>query len=143
MLRFGELYFCIGCTGMMIGFFFGIIVTLFGIWDTITWEALVILTFLFIVPTMLRAVGFPFFTTSKKKYRLLFRSLSAFGVIIGIVSILKAKSPFIKFGQIIAGISLYLILGYQRLKSQDSLAPCSRCVHEDDPSCPGLSPYFD
>jgi hypothetical protein len=93
------------------------------------------------LPTILRLLEIPLFTSEKKSLRLVFRWLLGFGVAIGIISIVKAPHVLIGLTQFLLGVGLYLGIGINRIRSKDLWFECKDCTYPMSINCPGFSPF--
>lgn len=141
-IRFRGISLCLGCTGFYIGVLIGSLIVLLKGVVHLDWFGLVIVATIMASPTILRLMNIPFFKSQDKLPRFIFRWLLGIGVIIGLVSIIKAPNVFIGLGQLILGAGLYLGISLNRIRSKDLWNGCQDCTFTISPDCPGLSPYY-
>ena len=140
-LHIGRISLCLGCTGFYSGVFIGGLMFLFKDVAQLDWLVLVIITLVLASPTIVRLLNLPFFNTTKKQFRFLFRFLLGIGVSFGLASITKAPNVFIGFSQFALGVVLYLGIGYKRIRSKDMWTECHDCTFTMSFNCPGFSPF--
>ncbi len=140
-LHIGSFTLCLGCTGFYGGVFLGAVMFIFRNVVQLDWFGLVIIASSLAVPTILRLMNLPFFNSTRKYLRFLFRLLLGIGVAFGLASITKAPNVFIGFSQFILGVGLYLGIGYQRIRSKDMWTECQDCTFTMSFDCPGFAPF--
>ena len=134
--------FCLGCTGFYSGFFLGSIIIIFtSFFSNFNWVNLVLLSTILYLPTILRIINIPFFNTSNKQLRLIFRLLLGFGISTGLLSIYIASNFLIQLVQFFMGIGLYAGLTIHRAKNKDLFKECETCTFQRSDNCPGFRPF--
>ena len=120
--------FCLGCTAFYSGFFISSIIILFStLFAKLNWFDLVLISTLLYLPTMFRLIKIPFFSTSKKYFRFLFRFLLGIGVGTGLLSIFVINNLIIQIIQISLGITLYTGITIQRVLDKEAFKECETC----------------
>ena len=142
VIRIYNIPVCLGCFGVYSGIITGIGLLWIGMFLGQTWIRLVTLAILLYTPTILRIVEFPFFTTSKKWIRFLFRYCLGLGIAIGLLSIYIASSIQIQVIQVLFGIILYIALNLQRVFNKDQWKECDCCSYYRSNNCPGFRSFF-
>lgn len=141
-IKIFNIKFCLGCTGFYSGLTIGGLFILFtSLFSPYSWTELVFLSTLLYLPTMLRLINLPFFNTSNKNLRLLFRFLLGFGVSTGLLSIFIANNLLIQITQFLLGIGLYAGLTIHRARNKDFFKECETCSFTRSPTCPGFKPF--
>lgn len=142
-LQIGGIYLCLGCSGFYGGISIGILVIVIA-WNLfrLEWLSLVVISTVMFLPTILRLMNIPFFSTTRKPLRLLFRLLLGFGVAIGLISIVIAPNVLIGLTQFLLGMGLYLGIGINRIRSKDMWLECQDCLHTISVNCPGFAPFY-
>ncbi|MFX1251044.1 MAG: hypothetical protein ACFFCZ_05510 [Promethearchaeota archaeon] len=93
------------------------------------------------MPTVFRLLSVPFFDTSKRPLRFVFRYLLGFGAVLGLLSLFKAPNALIGGVQIGLAIALYIAITVKRIKSKDAWEECQDCTFTRSLYCPGMEPF--
>lgn len=141
LIRIKEIGFCLGCTGFYSGLVIGFLIILFSNIKLLEWEFLILIGLILYIPTILRLLNLPFFNSSKKTLRLIYRFLLGLGVTIGLVSIFKAPNYLLSVIQFLVGVGLYFSIGIKRALSNDLWMECEECTFSPSPYCPGFIPF--
>jgi phosphatidylserine synthase len=142
-IKIFSIKFCLGCTGFYSGLSIATAMIFFtSLFSNFSWFDLVLLSFVFYLPTILRILSIPLFKTSNKHSRIFFRFLLGFGVVTGLLSIFIMSDIIIQIFQILLGLGLYSALTVQRIKNKDLFKECETCSFERSHFCPGFRPFY-
>lgn len=141
-IKIFNIKFCLGCTGFYSGFFVGsVLILLTSLFSSFSWSELVLISTLFYLPTMLRLISVPYFKTSNKELRLLFRFLLGVGIATGLLSIFIISNLLIQIIQVLMGFGLYAGITLKRVLDKDAFKECETCSFIRSRSCPGFKPF--
>ncbi|MFX1285796.1 MAG: DUF2085 domain-containing protein [Promethearchaeota archaeon] len=141
-IRIGGIVLCLGCTGFYSGILIGTFIVIFGRLFQFEWLVLVSIATILAFPTILRLLKIPFFASTNKILRLLYRWLLGIGVSIGLVSIFKAPHLIIGLIQFVLGFGLYLGIALNRMRSKEMWTECQDCSYSISLECPGFAPFY-
>ncbi len=135
---------CLGCTGFYTGFFLGLLVGYIWLVDRLAWLYFIMFALFLWIPTIFRLMNVPFFTTTNRRLRFLFRWLLGIGIGIGVISILVAPSVGFQVLQVIIGLLFYIGMTIKRVKGglRDWDALCNTCTFTRNLNCPGMGPLL-
>ncbi len=141
-IKIFNVKFCLGCFAFYSGFIASILIIFFTpLFTKLNWSELILLSTLLYLPTILRIVKTPFFSSKKKNLRFLFRFLLGFGIGTGLLSIFSINILIIQITQVILGVLLYAGLSIQRILDKDSFKECETCSFTRSNTCPGFKPF--
>ncbi|MFW9928829.1 MAG: hypothetical protein ACFFD1_05525 [Candidatus Thorarchaeota archaeon] len=142
VLRVGPVSLCLGCSGFYSGFFLSLILVFLGLFNRFSWEVLVIVSFVLYLPTILRIIKIPIFSSEKKTHRFIWRFLLGFGVGTGLLSITIAPNIFYQLIQLLLGFGLYIGLTLARIYDKDAWKECESCTFTRGRTCFGFKQFY-